>query len=87
MGREEKLLIVSKKKEHWVVTRNLRAIILDILEGAMAWSEEKPMRQLIDEIVLEGWMRMETIRINNIIKEVQRRLVEGWMEKKAEEKD
>ena len=32
MGREEKLLIVSKKKEHWVVTRNLRAIILDILE-------------------------------------------------------
>ena len=27
MGREDKL-----RKEHWVVTRNLRAIILDILE-------------------------------------------------------
>ena len=91
MGREEKLLIVSKKKEHWEVTRISRAIILDILEGAMAWSEEMPMRQLIDEIVLEGWMRMETMRINNIImgldKEVQRRLAENWLEKKAEEED
>ena len=57
----------------------------------ISWSEEKPMRQLIDEIVLEGWMRMETMRINNIImgldKEVQRRLAENWLEKKAEEED
>ena len=57
----------------------------------ISWSEEKPMRQLIDEIVLEGWMRMETMRINNIImgsdKEVQRRLGENWLEKKAEEED
>ena len=57
----------------------------------ISWSEEKPMRQLIDEIVLEGWMRMETMRINTIImgldQEVQRRLVENWLEKKAEEED
>ena len=47
------------------------------------------MRQLVNEIVLEGWRKMEIKRINNIIvssdTEVQRRLMEGWVEKKAEE--
>ena len=89
MGREEKLEIVRKKKEHWEVTRNARAIIVDLLEDAMAWAEEKPMRQLVNEIVLEGWRKMEIKRINNIIvssdTEVQRRLMEGWVEKKSEE--
>ena len=89
MGREEKLEIVRKKKEHWEVTRNARAIIVDLLEDAIAWAEEKPMRQLVNEIVLEGWRKMEIKRINNIIvssdTEVQRRLMEGWVEKKAEE--
>ena len=85
MGREEKLEIVKRKKKHWIVTRNSRAIIVDILEDAMTWSEEKPLRQLRNEIVLEGWRRMETIMGSDT--EVQRRLVEGWMEKKAEEND
>ena len=89
MGREDKLEVVRRKKEQWEVTRNARAILIDLMEGSVKWVEEKPMRQLVDEVMQEGWMRLETSRINAIIRssdmEVQRRLVEGWIEKKTEE--
>ena len=51
MGREDKLEVVRRKKEQWEVTRNARAILIELIEGTVKWVEEKPMRQLVDEFM------------------------------------
>ena len=67
VGREEKLERVRRKKEHWEVTRIARALTVELLEVAVAWTEERSMRELVDEIILEGWRKLETENIIRMI--------------------
>ena len=89
MGRDEKLERVRKKKESWEVSRMSKAIAVELVEEAISWTEEKPMREILEEIVLEGWRNMETARVLRMIsdseQEIQSRVVRYCLEKKAEE--
>ena len=89
MGREEKLERVWKKKERWEVSRISMSIVVDLVQEAVAWSEEKPLREIVEDIVLEGWRNIETARIMKMIAdseaEIQGRVVRYCLEKKAEE--
>ena len=89
MGRDEKLERVRKKKERWEISKMSMAIVMDLVKEAVAWSEEKPIREIVEDIVLEGWRHIETVRIMKTIldseDEIQGRVMRYCLEKKAEE--
>ena len=71
VGREEKLERAGRRKKEWENTRMSRSLLLDVLEEAMIFVETKDMRVLMDEIVQEGWKRMETRRVLAIINDCE----------------
>ena len=89
MGREEKLERVRKKKESWELSKMSMAIVVDIVKEAVVLSEEKPIREMVEDIVLEGWRHVETARIMNMIldaeDEIKGRVIRYCLEKQAEE--
>ena len=66
MGREEKLERVRKKKEGWEIVRFTKNIVLELGERAVTWTENTHIRDWLEEIILEGWKRIE--RVLRIIK-------------------
>ena len=79
MGREEKLERARRKKEGWEVVRFAKDIVLGLGERAVSWSENNHIRDWLEEIVQEGWRRIETGRvlriINNLEMDIQKRLI------------
>ena len=71
MVRQEKLDRVGRRKKEWENTRISRSLLLDVLEEAMIFVKTKNMRELMDEIVQEGWKRMETRRVLAIINDCE----------------
>ena len=67
MDWEEKLERVGRRKKEWENARISRNIPIDVLEEAMIFLETKDMREHMDEIVQEGWKRLETRRVLTFI--------------------
>ena len=71
------------------MSRITRALTVELVEVAVAWAEERPIRELVDEIVLEGWRKFETEKILRMILgadgEVQTRVEKYILDKRAEE--
>ena len=69
------------KKESWEVSRISMSTVMEVVEGAVTWSEEKPMRELVEDIVMEGWRDIEASRIMRMITNSENEI----QEKRADE--
>ena len=76
VGRQEKLEKARRKKKGWELVRFAKGIVLELGEKAVNRAENKHVSECLEDIVLEGWRRIETGRalrsINNLEKEVQK---------------
>ena len=62
VGREERLERVRRKKEGWEVARFAKGMVLELAEKAVTIAENKFVSEWLEEIMLEGWRRIETGR-------------------------
>ena len=89
MGREEKLERVKRNKEGWEVIRFAKNIVLELGEKAVSWTENKHIRDLLKDIVHEGWKRMKTEKVLRMItnseKDIQNMIIEYCVQIRADE--
>ena len=89
LEREEKLERVERKKREWTNIRMCRSIVLDLVGETVSWVKEKPWREVVEEMVDEGWRRLETSRIllmfSNTEPMIKMRVEENILERRAEE--
>ena len=66
-----------------------RSIVLDLVGETVSWVKEKPWREVVEEMVDEGWRRLETSRIllmfSNAEPMIKMRVEENILERRAEE--
>ena len=58
MGKEEKLEKARQKKEKWEVARMVNQITLEMFEKAVTESETSLVKQILEDIIQEGWRRI-----------------------------
>ena len=88
MRRDERLALVRKKKEGWEMVKVARDLTVEVMEKAVSWTEEKSTRELIDEIVHEGWRRLEYKRVliaRQLAMEMMEKAV-SWAEERSTRK-
>ena len=89
MGKEEKVKRAKKKKEKWELTRMVKLITMEMVEKAVSQSENKHVKRMLEDTLQEGWRRIETTRILQMLdktdEEIQARVLEACLRKKEEE--
>ena len=89
--KDKKKEKAKKKKEKWEITRIVKLITMEVVEEAVSQSEKKHIEEIMEDTLQEGWMRIETTRILQILEEteeeVQARVMEACLRKKKEEKN
>ena len=87
--KEEKRMKAREKRKAWELKRIARLITTGVVEEAVSRSEMKHIESIVEDILLEGWRRVETTRILQIMdeteEEVQERVLKACMIKKEEE--
>ena len=87
--KEEKRMKAREKRKAWELKRIARLITTGVVEEAVSRSEMKHIESIVEDILREGWRRVETTRILQIMdeteEEVQERVLKACMRKKEEE--
>ena len=90
MGKEEKVEKAKKKKDKWELTWMVKLITMEMVEKAVSQSENKHVKRMLEDTLQEGWRRIETTRILQILdktdEEIQARVLEACLRKKEEER-